>query len=444
MPPRPRRWAAPPPPMLAALLAAAAPRAAAEADGEVLVLTDSNFTRTIEDHDLMLVDFFWDGCVHCKTMIPRLEEAARIMAADDPPILVAKVDAEENRRALGVADVTSYPSMKISRRGVLEDWYADGSSLLDKTWEVDGMVEKMRAAKGPSSKVLTQSDELTRFTRKELKEVSVLGYFPKGEDHIDFKMFHRTAHRFLRKLPFYHVTAQPLLERAGHLGRQHAIMIYRPWGGKKFKLMYRGPLTKNGLFDWVSENRAPLIEWVDKAGFALRKERDLPILRAFVLPEKREEQAAALREALAPLCEEHSRRFACVITDAVPAQVPEEDERPSDWDEDEDGVWRPKYVSNPEFSDADMGLQSVDKYGFSAEDVELMKALVIEEAQRKKPASFVYDGSGVGGAVAEAAADWVARWRRKKAPKWHPPAQASDDDGFDFVRPASSAGDDEM
>ena len=46
----------------------------------------------------VLVEFFAPWCGHCKTLAPKFEEAARILAGN-PNILIGKVDAIDNEIA---------------------------------------------------------------------------------------------------------------------------------------------------------------------------------------------------------------------------------------------------------------------------------------------------------------------------------------------------------
>eukprot|EP01062_Namystynia_karyoxenos_P046950 TRINITY_DN35307_c0_g1_i1.p1 TRINITY_DN35307_c0_g1~~TRINITY_DN35307_c0_g1_i1.p1 ORF type:complete len:418 (+),score=149.44 TRINITY_DN35307_c0_g1_i1:75-1328(+) len=410
-------------PWLVLLLAAGA---LAEGDAEpsrMLVLSDRNFTAVTEREELMLIDFYWDGCVHCKTMMPRLEEVARVLSLDDPPIPVATVNAEGNKECLRIAKVSEYPTMKISRGGELEDWESDGSSLLDHTWEVEGMVQKMRAARGQSSREVESPAGLQQFARKGLTEVLVFGIFPRGAGHDDYSVFQRVAHRFRGAVQFRHAVSREVVEAAGHMGRQSAVMMYRPFARKDFRLMYRGALSPKALSDWVLLNRVPPVgQLADGRGYAPYAARGVPVLRAFAAPGVPGE-AERLAQLLEGECTARRKALACAVSPGEPPLVPAEgSQRPEDWNDAEDGEWQPDMVENARFGEVRCGMYHAGEYGFTPEDMLAGRAIVIEEAQRRRPAAFVYSPE-------HSLGDWLGLWAARKLPRWTPPSSGGGGSG---------------
>lgn len=99
------------------------------------------------------------------------EKAASILASHDPPVVLAKVDAneEKNRELASKYDVSGFPTLKIIKN--------QGASVLDYKGprEAEGIVEHLKKQVGPASIEIKTADEAAKLTEgKKVYIVSCL------------------------------------------------------------------------------------------------------------------------------------------------------------------------------------------------------------------------------------------------------------------------------
>eukprot|EP00731_Ephydatia_muelleri_P009083 Em0004g1421a len=87
------------------------------AESVVLELTQENFDATVNQADLILVEFYADWCIHCQNLEPHFAAAARRLLANEPPVLLGRVKIPEQLEVAKRFGVSGYPLLFMFRHG---------------------------------------------------------------------------------------------------------------------------------------------------------------------------------------------------------------------------------------------------------------------------------------------------------------------------------------
>ncbi|XP_068230096.1 protein disulfide-isomerase A3 [Palaemon carinicauda] len=211
---------------------------------EVLQFNDADFDGKVASYDTILVMFYAPWCGHCKRLKPEFEKAAPILKANDPPVMLAKVDCtDDGKESCGRFGVSGYPTLKIFKGG-------DLSSDYNGPRDASGIVKFMRSQVGPASKELTSVETAEAFLSSP--EVGVV-YFG-GESKLK-DAFMKTADKLRESVRFAHSLTAAVNE---HYGKQDVVVLFRPKHlGNKFEpdsVTYEGSEDKVEIESFIKKN----------------------------------------------------------------------------------------------------------------------------------------------------------------------------------------------
>jgi len=146
---------------------------------DVVVLGDKNFSSIIDKAKFALVEFYAPWCGHCKTLKPEYAKAATALKASDPEVIIAKVDATEEKEIADKFKVQGFPTLKWFVNGKEQD-YEGGRTA-------DDIIRYVKKKTGPPSVEISTKDALE--AAKKDNPVLVLGFFDNfdGADHEAFQ-----------------------------------------------------------------------------------------------------------------------------------------------------------------------------------------------------------------------------------------------------------------
>ncbi|ONK57628.1 uncharacterized protein A4U43_C09F2450 [Asparagus officinalis] len=195
---------------------------AKQEDSSVLTLDASNFDEAIAKHPFVVVEFYAPWCGHCKNLAPEYEKAASVLSKHDPPVVLAKVDAndEVNRELATKYEVSGFPTLKIFRN--------EGKNIQEYKGprDADGIVEYLKKQVGPASAEVKSSDDVANLIND--KKVIIVGIFPEFSGQ-EFENFMSVADKLRSEYEFIHLSDAKLLPHGDSSVKGPVVRLLKPF-----------------------------------------------------------------------------------------------------------------------------------------------------------------------------------------------------------------------
>ncbi|KAL6497253.1 Thioredoxin-like domain [Orobanche gracilis] len=188
----------------------------------VVTLDHSNFTEFVGKHKFIVVEFYAPWCGHCKKLAPEYEKAASILSTLDPPVVLAKVNAndDQNKVVANEFEIKGYPMLKILRYGgsVVQEYKGPR--------DTDGIVTYLKKQSGPASSEIKSPEDASSVI--DDNKILVVGVFTDflGEKYENFITL---AERLRADYEFGHTLDAKLLPRGDSSVTGPLVRLFKPF-----------------------------------------------------------------------------------------------------------------------------------------------------------------------------------------------------------------------
>ncbi|KAK0521073.1 protein disulfide-isomerase precursor [Tilletia horrida] len=284
---------------------AASDAAAADGPDDVLVISQSNFTKTVEAHPLSLLEFYAPWCGHCKKLAPEYKIAATKLKADGIPL--AKIDCTVETELCQEVGVAGYPTLKVYRGKT------DVASEYGGPRQADGIVSYMRKQNQPALNHITSASAADKL-KKQDRVVAIAYVSSASADKDALAAFRTTAEKERDAFTFGYVDDADLAKAAG-IKSFPSIVIYRSFDEPELHYPASEPLKPAAIESFIKEASVPLIDEVGPQNFRLYADAGLPLVYYFT--ERDDPKKDDVLADLKPIAKEYKGKVNFVWIDAV-------------------------------------------------------------------------------------------------------------------------------
>ncbi|XP_023751529.1 protein disulfide isomerase-like 1-4 [Lactuca sativa] len=214
-------------------------------DKDVVVLTESNFTDFVESNRFVMVEFYAPWCGHCKALAP--EYAAAATELKGQPVVLAKVDAQEENDLAETYEVQGFPTVLFFVDGVHKPYLGQRTKDAIVTW--------IKKKTGPAVYNITTAEDAEKVLTSEDKVVlaylnSLVG--PESDELAE-------ASKLDDDVNFYQ-TVDPNVAKLFHINpdvKRPALVLLKKDAEKVTH--HDGLFDKSAIKEFVFANKLPLV-----------------------------------------------------------------------------------------------------------------------------------------------------------------------------------------
>ncbi|OCK73806.1 protein disulfide isomerase [Lepidopterella palustris CBS 459.81] len=259
-------------------------------------LKKDTFTSFIEEHDLVLAEFFAPWCGHCKALAPEYEAAATALKEKD--IALAKIDCTEESDLCQSYGVEGYPTLKLFRG-------PDNVTPYTGQRKADAIVSYMTKQSLPAVSTIDK-DSIEEFKTED--KVVLIAFFA-ADDKASNESFSSAASS-LRDSYLFGATNDAALAKAEGV-KQPAIVLYKSFD--EGKDTFTEQFTKEAIESFAKVASVPLVGEVGPETYSGYMAAGIPLAYIFAeTPEEREELAKEFK----PLAVKHKGAINFATIDA--------------------------------------------------------------------------------------------------------------------------------
>lgn len=224
-------------------------------NAEVVKLDSTNFKKTLEDSEYLLVKFYAPWCGHCKKMAPAYEQLSNEKLTN---VVIAEVDATVESNLASEYDVKGFPTLK---------WFMNATEYEFRGGrDLDSMKSFIKSAIGEWATIIETKEQMDAFLNIDEDTAVVLSN--------DLEVDIRPLSTMLSGLSFGHLRGDGV-----SLLKEGTLRIYNKFDGELKYVEYNDEVSDGVVDRFLRKNSIPYINTLNsksiKLGFDYSKKHIL-------------------------------------------------------------------------------------------------------------------------------------------------------------------------